>query len=209
MLDLFFTIGILMTLAVILPGPDMVLVTKNTILHSRRAGLLTSIGIGSANTIHITYCMLGLAVVISKSILIFDTIKYIGAAYLIYLGCSALLSKHKAYTSAHSNIILQRSILSDFEAFKQGFICNLLNPKATLFFLALYTAIIKQDTPILWEIAFAIEMLVIIFSWFCMLTILLSHSRVIAILNHMNNYIEKVLGIFLILFGIFLSILKN
>jgi threonine/homoserine/homoserine lactone efflux protein len=75
MLTQFFTIGLLMLLSAMLPGPDFALVTKNSILHSRRAGLFTSLGIGSAILVHITYCVLGLAVIISQSLLLFSVIK--------------------------------------------------------------------------------------------------------------------------------------
>lgn len=210
MLAQFFTIGILMLFSAMLPGPDFALVTKNTILHSRRAGFLTTLGIASAVTIHITYCMLGLAIVISHSILLFNIIKYIGAAYLIYLGIVSLLSKHTDDVSANpSNKKLQKTTLSDFIAFRQGFLCNLLNPKATLFFLALFTMIIKPSTPFLWELTYAIEMLVIVIAWFCTLSIILSHPRVLRVLNKIEKYISKILGTFLIGFGVALAFVKK
>src|SRR5580658_8331862 len=93
MLTQFVTIGILMLFSVMLPGPDFALVTKNTFLHSRRSGLFTSLGIGAAILVHITYCALGLAFVIANSPILFSIIKYIGSAYLIYLGMTSILSK--------------------------------------------------------------------------------------------------------------------
>lgn len=75
MVSLFFTIGFLMLFAVMLPGPDFALVTKNTLLHSRRAGVFTTLGIGTANLIHMTYCSLGLAIVIANSLFLFSVIK--------------------------------------------------------------------------------------------------------------------------------------
>lgn len=133
MLTQFFTIGLLMLFCAMLPGPDFALVTKNSLLHSRRSGLFTSLGIGSAVLVHITYCALGLAIVISNSLLLFNFIKYIGAAYLIYLGITSLLSKQPEKLTA-SNKKIQKSTLSNLLSFRQGFLCNLLNPKATLFF---------------------------------------------------------------------------
>src|SRR5438552_69104 len=133
MLTQFFTIGLLMLFSSMLPGPDFALVTKNTILHSRQSGFFTSFGIGSAILVHITYCSLGLAIVISNSILLFNIIKYIGAAYLIYLGISSLFSKQEKHIVSNNKKI-KKSALSKWVAFRQGFLCNLLNPKATLFF---------------------------------------------------------------------------
>lgn len=210
MLTQFFSIGLLMLLSAMLPGPDFALVTKNTILHSRRAGLFTSLGVGSAILIHITYCALGLAIVISQSILLFNIIKYIGAIYLIYLGITSLLAKHADHNAAVSNQKrLQKTKMSDLTAFRQGFLCNLLNPKATLFFLALFTMIIKPGTPLLWELLYAVEMFIIITAWFCSLTILLSHPRVVRLLNRIEKYISKALGVFLIGFGVALVFVKK
>lgn len=209
MLTQFFTIGLLMLLSAMLPGPDFALVTKNSILHSRRAGLFTSLGVGSAILVHITYCVLGLAVVISQSLLLFSVIKYIGAIYLIYLGISAILTKHDDSIEARAHRPLQKNQLPDFTAFRQGFLCNLLNPKATLFFLALFTVIIKPETPKLWELVYAIEMFIIITAWFCSLTIILSQRRMLRMLNRMEKYIEKTVGIFLIGFGVVLAFIKK
>lgn len=209
MLTQFWTIGFLMLFSAMLPGPDFALVTKNTILHSRRAGVFTSLGITSAVIVHLTYCILGLAILISQSILLFNIIKYIGAIYLIYLGIGSLLTKHIDPISNPASKTLQKGKMSDFTAFRQGFLCNLLNPKATLFFLALFTVIIKPQTPGVLELLYAIEMLIIIFAWFCSLTIILSHKKVLRLLNRVEIYITKLLGIFLIGFGIMLFFVKR
>ncbi len=206
MLAQFFTIGLVMLLSVMLPGPDFALVTKNAILHSRRAGLFTSLGICVAVSVHMTYCVLGLAVVISQSLLLFSVIKYIGAIYLIYLGITAIFTKHTGtIDKGERRSPLQKCKIADFTAFKQGFLCNLLNPKATLFFLALFTVIIKPETPKGWQLAYAIEMFVICTTWFCSLTIILSHRRVLRILSNIEKYIEKTAGILLIGFGVALA----
>jgi RhtB (resistance to homoserine/threonine) family protein len=204
----FFSVGLLMLLSAMLPGPDFALVVKNTVLHSRRTGLFTSLGLGSASLVHITYCMLGLAVVISQSILFFNVIKYVGATYLIYLGITSLVSKHANHVT-YSSQAVSHAHLSDRVAFRQGFLCNLLNPKATLFFLALFTVIIKPGTPIGWELVYATEMLAIIIAWFCSLVILLSHPRILCLLNKVEKYISTVLGICLIGFGATLALVKK
>jgi RhtB (resistance to homoserine/threonine) family protein len=208
MLTQFFTIAVLMILSAMLPGPDFALVIKNTISYSRRAGLFTSFGVGSAILVHITYCALGLAIVISQSIVLFNTVKYIGAAYLIYLGVTALLAKSPAPIK-NTAIKTSKKSITDFKAFRQGFLCNLLNPKATLFFLALFTMIIKPDTSVKWEIIFAIEMFVIITTWFCFLTLILSHPAVLHGLNKIEKVISKALGVFLVGFGVALAFIKK
>jgi RhtB (resistance to homoserine/threonine) family protein len=210
MIAQFFTIGVLMLLAAMLPGPDFAMVTKNTISHSRRAGVFTTLGVSGSNLIHMTYCSLGLALVIAKSLIFFSIIKYLGAAYLIYLGISALFEK-SSETTAFTDIEpkIKRSGQSDFTSFSQGFLCNLLNPKATLFFLALFTTVIKPETPSHVLIFLILEMLTIITLWFLSLTVILSLPKVSNLLNRAEKYIAKTLGIFLIAFGIALACFKN
>jgi threonine/homoserine/homoserine lactone efflux protein len=79
-------------LVMVTPGPDMVLVLRNTLVSGRRAGLETSAGILSGNLVHIIYCLLGIGLLISQSILAFSALKYAAAAYLIYLGIMSLRS---------------------------------------------------------------------------------------------------------------------
>ena len=71
----FYTIAIIAFLGAFSPGPDFVIVAKNAIAHHRRAGVLTSAGIAAGLIFHSTYCILGLAVIISSSLLLFSTIK--------------------------------------------------------------------------------------------------------------------------------------
>lgn len=203
----FITVGILMLLSAMMPGPDFFMVVQNTVRHSRLAGILTALGIGCAILVHISYCILGLALVISHSVFLFNIIKYIGATYLIYLGLNALLYSHPVSVT-NRKYLPQQKKYSNFVAFKQGFLCNLLNPKATLFFLALFTSIIKPETPKAYELAYAIEMFMITTAWFVLLALIISHPKVVGVLNRVEKYISKIFGIFLIGFGIALALLK-
>lgn len=89
----FFTISIVILLAAISPGPDFALVTRNSLRHSQKAGVMTALGIAIGTLFHASYCILGFVIIISKSILLFNIIKYMGASYLIYLGIKGLLEK--------------------------------------------------------------------------------------------------------------------
>lgn len=204
----FFTVGLVVLLGAMLPGPDFAIVTKNSLLHSRRSGLFTSLGVAAAVLIHMSYCLLGLALVISGSLFFFNLIKYVGAAYLIYLGLQSLLSK-QPQAFARQDKKTRHSDLSAGLSFWQGFLTNLLNPKATLFFLSLFTVLIKPDTPFNWELLYAVEIPVIAFLWFCSLTYILSHRRIKGLLEKAENVIARLLGVFLIGFGLALIFLEK
>ncbi len=208
MITQFFSIGIVVLFGAMLPGPDFVIVTKNSLLYSRQSGYFTSFGVGAAILVHMTYCLCGLAFVISNSLLLFGFIKYIGASYLIYLGINSLFFKQsKGFLSSNKKI--QKKEISNFTSFRQGFLCNLLNPKATLFFLSLFTVIIKPGTSFSWMSIYALEVFFISTAWFCVLTAILSHSYIKHVLEKAEKYIAKLLGAFLIGFGVVLAFVRR
>ena len=110
----------------------------------------TAFGVGLGILVHVTYCLLGIGLIISQSILLFNTIKLIGAAYLLFIGWKALTTKH---SSAQTDGIMHKeAVMSASTAMRIGFLCNALNPKATLLFLALFTQVIDPQTPLFVQI---------------------------------------------------------
>ncbi len=208
MVTQFFSVALISLLGAMLPGPDFAIVTKNSLFHSRKSGYFTSLGVATAIMVHMSYCVLGLALVISSSLLLFSLIKYVGATYLIYLGVMSLFSKQSKKIFS-SNGELKKSEISNFASFRQGFLCNLLNPKATLFFLSLFTVIIKPGTPFSAQIVYASEIVLIAMAWFCTLTVILSHPYIKHSLEKAEKYIAKILGVFLIGFGTVLAFVKH
>ncbi len=81
-----FSVATITILAVISPGADFAMVTRNSMVLSRRAGLLTAVGISLGVLVHVAYSMAGIGLLISRSILLFNALKLAGAAYLVYLG---------------------------------------------------------------------------------------------------------------------------
>ena len=204
----FFSVGLIALLGAMSPGPDFAVVTKNTLLHSKKSGLFTTLGVGAALSIHMIYCVFGLAVIIANSIILFSLIKFAGAFYLIYLGLSSLFSKQtkQLFTNKAPNI--EKTNLLNVTAFRQGFLCNLLNPKATLFFLSLFTVLIRPGTSLISLIIYAVEIVVLSMLWFCSLTMILSHPRVKRLLDKTETLIVKMLGLFLIGFGVVLIFVR-
>jgi len=113
------------------PGNDMLYVAARSSSQGSKAGILSSLGIMVGCMVHIFAAMVGLSAIIARSAVAFDVIKYIGAAYLIYLGSRPMFSrKHKLQVSTSIKKLSQRKI------FLQGVLTNVLNPKVALFFLA-------------------------------------------------------------------------
>ena len=197
----FITIAIVFFLAVVSPGPDFAVVTKNSLLYSRKVGVYTAIGVALGIMVHVTYSMLGVALIISKSILLFNIIKYIGAGYLIYLGYQALKSKPSTVSKIETSEIKKKE-LGIFQAIQNGFLTNALNPKATLFFLALFTQVISPATPKVIELLYGVEMTLICGIWFSIVAVLFSNSIMKAKISKVKHHIERVTGVVLIALGI-------
>jgi threonine/homoserine/homoserine lactone efflux protein len=112
------------------PGPAVLYIVARSINQGRRAGLASVLGIEVANMVHVAAAALGLSALLLSSALAFSVLKYLGAAYLIYLGVRKLLAKEEAEQAA----IFEQKALS--RVFSEGILVNLLNPKPPLFFLA-------------------------------------------------------------------------
>ncbi|BCJ90217.1 lysine transporter LysE [Terrihabitans soli] len=122
------------------PGPDMIYLLSRCVAQGPRAGVAASLGINLGCYVHLLAAITGLSAILMTSALAFTIVKWAGAAYLIYLGISALLDR--------SNVQLTSSKLrgrSTRAIFLQGFISDVLNPKVAVFFLALLPQFVDQQ----------------------------------------------------------------
>lgn len=124
---------------VIVPGPDMVYMLGRSIAQGRQAGIMAAVGFNVGGYVHLTAAMLGLSAVMATSALAFTVVKWIGAAYLIYLGVTALLSAREVVNVIAEDARTFRTI------FWQSFTSDVLNPKVALFFLALLPQFINPQ----------------------------------------------------------------
>lgn len=202
----FLSISLLIILAAISPGPDFAMVTKNSLLYSRKAGIYTALGVSVSLLVHAVYCILGLALIISQSLLAFSIIKYLGSAYLIYIGIKGLLAKREV---SHLDNKQSKKILGALSAFYQGLLCNLLNPKAIMFLLAFFTLIVKPGHSLWTEMSYGFEIAVIHMIWFSSLSMLMTHQAIKANLNRIQFYIVKAMGALLVAFGVRIATLSQ
>jgi len=186
------------------PGPDFLVTLRNALGVGRASGIATAIGIGCAIFVHVAYSVVGIAVLISQSIIIFNIIKYIGAAYLIYMGAMALRSKGWEVTAEkvkNKTKTLKRS-------FVEGFVTNVLNPKATLFFLALFTQMIKPETPLSWQLIYGTSIAVMVMAWFSIVSVTLTQAKIRAALSKVSVWIDRVTGVMFIALGLKITMEK-
>ncbi|WP_369789014.1 LysE family translocator [Rouxiella sp. WC2420] len=199
MLETSLFVATIAALGMISPGPDFFLVIKNAARYPRPAALMTSLGVVCGVITHMSYCVAGLAVVITKTPWLFDLLKYVGAAYLIWVGIQALFSRTNSKMNL-DNVAPQQVKLG--KAFVQGYLCNLLNPKATLFFLAMFTQVLQINSSLgdkLWYASIIVGLSVI---WWPLLVVLIQSGPVRRGLAKAQKLIDKMLGGVLIALGI-------
>jgi len=195
----FLTIAVIHFLAVMSPGPDFAIVTRNSLSYSRKDGIATAAGCGFGILVHVVYSLLGIGLLISRSILLFTIIKYIGAGYLIYIGWKALTTKSEEIGFSDKKELQPISV---WQAFRNGFFTNVLNPKATLFMLALFTQVIEHSTPVVIQALYGFYMGAATFVWFSFIASVLSLHSIKKCFKNIQSSVERVMGALLIALGL-------
>ncbi|MCG3881818.1 LysE family transporter [Psychrobacter sp. Ps3] len=196
-------------LAAASPGPDFVLVSRETLTKGRRTGLICSLGITLGLAVHIIYSILGLATVIAHSQPLLTAIKWLGGAYLIYLGWQGIGAKPKkpVETTTFTNNYNSNSNVTDktessFATLRRGFFCNVFNPKAPVYFVAIFTLVLSPDIP-LWQLSiYGVWMMVLQMAWFSTVVMLLSIPVILKRFQRFEHWIDRVLGTAMILLGL-------
>jgi RhtB (resistance to homoserine/threonine) family protein len=193
------------TVALASPGPDFVMIVRNSVLYSRKAGLLTAIGFALGVVVHVAYSLAGLALIISQSVILFNILKFIGAAYLLYVGYQALKSKGFDAPSIASGESMQ---MRSSEALRSGFMTNLFNPKATLFFLALFTQILDPQIAFFEKFIYGLTCILMTALWFSLVATILTTPKIRAAFLKMSKWIDRVCGAMFIALGLKLAFTK-
>lgn len=193
----FLLIASAHALAVASPGPDFAIVMRQSLVFGRRFALITSLGIGLAIFVHVTYAVLGVGLMIQSTAWLFTTIQLAGAAYLIYIGYGALKAQPET-SRVNKNTLQTTAVMTDGKAFRQGFVTNVLNPKATLFFLSLFTTLVDATTPISVQGFYGVWMACATAGWFIFLSYILASNKVRQFFNQFGHWIDRILGGFLI-----------
>ena len=127
--ETFLIAGILLNLT---PGNDTIFILSRSIAQGRQAGIMSVLGIATGSLIHTTLAALGLSIIVAKSIVVFNIIKYAGVAYLIYIGYKMLTDR----SQLNMNAELSNKKTKLIKIYLDAVITNVLNPKVALFFIA-------------------------------------------------------------------------
>lgn len=140
-MEILISFVIAVTLLAISPGPDNVFVLMQSVIYGKKYGLATILGLMTGCIIHTIFLAVGISAIIKNNSNLFFAIKLFGALYLLFLAYKVYNSSSKISFSADK---IEKK--SSFQLFKIGFIMNVLNPKVTIFFLALFPGFLFTET---------------------------------------------------------------
>jgi threonine/homoserine/homoserine lactone efflux protein len=161
-LEDWMTVFVVASLGMFSPGPNFAITIKNSLLHSRLAGMWTAVGVAVGNLVHVVFSFLGIALIVSQSILLFNALKWFGVAYLAYIGLKLLLAGREDLEVVMQSKQDAREMGSS-RALWVSFWVSVLNPKVTLFSLVLFTQVIEPGTPLVFRIVYGLTAVVLSF----------------------------------------------
>ena len=197
----FLALATIHFLAVVAPGPDFAVTIRQSVRFGRLVGICTALGIGAGISVHVLYTLLGVGALMHTTPWLLTVAKVIGGAYILYLGVSLLRSKPKSAIEGEKTSeepVVEQTL---FKAFSTGFLTNATNPKATLFFLAIFTTIISAETPLQIQAFYGLWMCFVNALWFVVVALFFSSSRVRLLFMRMGHWFERTMGVVLILFA--------
>lgn len=199
---LIFALASLHFLALISPGPDLVLTLRNSLYLGRKMGLMTALGFGLGIAVHISYSLAGLAVLLKEFPAIYALIRYAGASYLIWLGLSALWALRQA--NGPQDIQAGPSVhsASARQCLTQGFLTNILNPKAGLFILGLFSTMVPPQTPPSTLVVSGGIMVLMTILWFSIVSWLFSTQKIRMMYLKAEGILNAVFALFFIGVGV-------
>ena len=188
-------IAIITLLAVISPGADFALVSRNSYLYGRKQGIYTAYGIACAVWVHICYSVLGLSFLKHYIPNLLHIIQYIGALYLMYIG-------YKTFTQQQISDHATHTLLRPRQAFIQGFLGNSLNPKTTLFVMSIFAQLLRGNHGLIHLIGYGMFISASHLLWFLLISLFCSTPVIRNKILRKQVSINRVIGTVLATLGL-------
>ncbi len=186
-------------LAMITPGPDIVLVIRTALLEKRSAALKVVLGITAGICFHLIYCLVGLALLLKSNLIALALFQSFSGAYLVYLGLKQIRTLfNRADTRKQAELNLSKTE----SYFFQALLTNIFNPKVTLFFLSLFGLVIKPETPTWVQLIYCAEMILATLLWFGLISLFLSSKEPARKYGKILQKLEPVFGVLFLIFGL-------
>jgi threonine/homoserine/homoserine lactone efflux protein len=206
-LHLWLSLVVICILGALSPGPSLALVVKNTLAGGAKQGYYTSISHGLGVALYAAITATGIGLLIVQSPILFKTIQYTGAAFLLYLGLKSFgLLTSKSDSDVSSNAVTNSTVPAEeytpdksINGWLDGFLIAFLNPKLAIFFLALFSQFVDENASLQQKIIMVTTVGSIDIIWYVLVTYALSRGQVMNKLRNNSHIVDKVAGSFLIL----------
>jgi RhtB (resistance to homoserine/threonine) family protein len=193
-------------IVIVVPGPDTVVVTKNILVHGRRAALGTSLGVSAGLSVWTLAAAVGVASLVRASAVAFTVLKLVGALYLIWLGLQALRAAGHTASAEHDGRSSSRRPMRAFGGFRQGFLSDLANPKIGVFFTSLLPQFVDPGRPVLLPfLALGAVFVCMTALWLCAYCLLASRAVRTLQRPRVKAALDRVTGVVLIAIGLRLA----
>lgn len=192
---IWLTVVSICLLGAMSPGPSLAVVLQQTLRGGRETGLVAALTHGLGIGLYALLCISGIAVMITASPILFTTLQWLGAGYLIWLGIKGLRAQNKT----DAPLVNPTSTGS---AARDGFLVVFLNPKVAVFFIALFSQVIGSETTWLEKLAYAATAMFIDMGWYMIVAWSFSNPRWLARLQQNFVWIERAFGVVLIALAI-------
>lgn len=207
------SIAIIHIIALASPGPDFAIMLKVSRHQTRAVAMMTALGIAAAILAHTVASLTGLSLLIHTTPWLFVAVQALGASYLGYMGMGALMSVRKQFLLRRALPLSAESapkdmpqnaepMLSTAKGFRLGLYTNLLNPKALVFFLTLFSAMVGPEVGGPTRIALLVLMFTLSFAWFGLLAVLLTKSSSQRALVRMGPVIDLLTGVLFLMVSV-------
>lgn len=192
------------SIIVVVPGPDMALVARNTVAGGRSVGIRTATGTLLGLSIHAGAALVGLSVVIAASATAFNAVKLAGAAYLIWLGLETLWATRKGDVLEVNRITSLPRVAAG--PLIQGVLTNVLNPKLAVFFLSFLPQFVDPSTPATPQVLFLAGTFIAMGTiWLFLYVVAVDHLSGLLTRPPVKRWLDRVIGITLVGLGVRLA----
>lgn len=191
----FIAVAAITLAAVVSPGPDFAIVSRNALVGGRATGLATALGVGLGLNVHVAAAIFGIGALLATSATLFAIAKLIGGGYLIYLGIKTFRNASDLVPSSN------QTLMTPLQGFRWGVTTNATNPKTAVFVLSLFMTVVSEQTPLAVQVFYGAFIALAHVVWFSIVALFFADARVRAQLLAVKKTTERIFGSLLVFFG--------
>jgi threonine/homoserine/homoserine lactone efflux protein len=187
------------------PGPDFIVTIRYSIAHSRRDGVFVALGIATGTVIWVTLSIVGSGIMLTQLSWFVSIMRVVGALYLAYLGVKTILNAHRPM---QTSMLGSPSSSRRMSSWRVGFLTNISNPKALVFFASIFVALLPIHPPFWFQVTLILMMVGTVAVWFCIVACLFSLGPIAGTYRRAKKWLDYLTGGIFVALGMRLALAK-